>query len=415
MQFLKENDAIINLKDNFINLDSKEYEISEDKTNLDEYERTIASKSTAFALNKTEEKFMNMIKRMKNTNPKIGTIDQFEHEINLKEDFKPKFKEYSVPLKFKGEMETHLKELQTAKIIKESEADIVSPAFMIRKKNGKIRLVVDYRELNKHTKPIEVTFPKIFDILYLLKDSKVFTTIDLNQGYYQIPVRKQDIKKTGFRICGRAYVFNRMPFGLSNAPRTFTKVMNKILAGYDFIKIYMDDILIHSETEELHHDHVYEVLKQLQALGASINFEKSVFMKKEVKFLGHIISEHRIRADISNLKDFEISLPKTKKRLQRMLGYLNWFRPFVKGYAEIVSEFYKKLTQKSDKIIWSEEDRDKLLMLKEMIKSNLILGHPDLNAEFILEVDPRRSVREQPYTRRIKSSPCTAHPSKKMS
>ncbi|KAG0435976.1 Retrovirus-related Pol polyprotein from transposon opus [Dictyocoela muelleri] len=171
---------------------------------------------------------------MRNRNPKIGFISQFEHTIDFKFEFNPKFKEYPIPLKFKEEILKHLTELENEKIICESETHWVSPAFMIRKKNGNIRLVVDYRELNKCTKPTHISFPRINDILQSLKGSRYFTTLDLNQGYYQIPIRESDIIKTGFRICGKTYVFRRMPFGLSNAPRKFTKVMQKILGELNF-------------------------------------------------------------------------------------------------------------------------------------------------------------------------------------
>ncbi|KAG0420231.1 Retrovirus-related Pol polyprotein from transposon opus [Dictyocoela roeselum] len=161
------------------------------------------------------------------------------------------------------------------------------------------------------------------DFLQSLKGSKYFTTLDLNQRYYQIPIRPSDIIKTGFRICGKTYVFRRMPFGLSNAPRTFTKVMQKILGILNFVKIYMDDILIHSSSENNHYEHLKIVLERLLKAGASINFEKSQFIKPEIRFLSHIINLDGIRADVSNLNDLKLAIPKTKKKLQKLLGYLN--------------------------------------------------------------------------------------------
>ncbi|KAG0418758.1 Transposon Tf2-9 polyprotein, partial [Dictyocoela roeselum] len=224
-------------------------------------------------------------------------------------------------------------------------------------------------------------------ILHELSGSTVFSTLDLNQGYYQIPVRKQDISKTGFRICGKTFAFKRMPFGLTNAPRTFTKAISSILENLNFVKIYMDDILIHSKTEEEHYKHVATVLQKLKIAGASINFEKSKFNVKEVRFLGHILTQDGVRADISNLDHFHIQTPKTKKKLQRVLGYLNWFRPFVKNYATLTSNLYKKLKKNNEKFSWTMEDSKELDKIISEIKKNQNLSHPNLNEDYMLEVD----------------------------
>ncbi|KAG0420565.1 Transposon Tf2-6 polyprotein [Dictyocoela roeselum] len=390
MKFLRENDAIINLKDNYINLDNREYEIGKERSNLDMYEQDIVTKTTVFSINKTDKDFKELKDIMKTKNPKLGHISTFEHEIELAYEFTPKFKEYSVPLAIKKDVENHLKELEDAKIIIKCDSKMTSPAFVIKKKNGNIRLVIDYRELNKATKPIYVSFPKITDILHDLKDSTIFSTLDLNQGYYQIPIRKQDIEKTSFRICGNTYAFNRMPFGLTNAPRTFTKAMKSILDDMNYVKVYMDDILIHSKDSNEHYDHVKTVLNKLLSAGASINFEKSVFNVSEIRFLGHIISKDGVKADITNLKDFEMAAPNTKKKLQKILGYINWFRPFIKDFATLASSLYSKLKGKEEKFIWTEDDNAKLKEIIKRIKNNQILYHPDLNEEFCLEVDASR-------------------------
>ncbi|KAG0420639.1 Transposon Tf2-6 polyprotein [Dictyocoela roeselum] len=178
-----------------------------------------------------------------------------------------------------------------------------------------------------------------------------------------------------------------MPFGLTNAPRTFTKAMKYILDGLEYVKIYMDDILIHSKDIEFHYEHLKSVLNKLLEAGASINFEKSVFNVSEVRFLGHLMSKDGIKADISNLKDFSVSRPTTKKKLQRMLGYLNWFRPFVKDYAILTSNLYEKLKKNEGKFTWSDLNDKSLNEIMKRIKSNQVLSHPNLNDEFLLEVD----------------------------
>ncbi|KAG0439382.1 Retrovirus-related Pol polyprotein from transposon [Dictyocoela muelleri] len=182
-----------------------------------------------------------------------------------------------------------------------------------------------------------------------------------------------------------------MPFGLSNSPRTFTKAMTSILNRFEYVKMYIYDILIHSKNHADHFSHVKNVMDTLINAGAFINFEKSVFNVQEVRFIGHIICSEGIRADISSLKDFNLAVPNTKKKLQRMLGHLNWFRTFVRNYALLTANFYDKLKVSSREFHWDEEDSKNLSLITEKIKKNQTLYHPNLNEEFILEVDASKN------------------------
>ncbi|KAG0430536.1 Retrovirus-related Pol polyprotein from transposon opus [Dictyocoela muelleri] len=126
-----------------------------------------------------------------------------------------------------------------------------------------------------------------------------------------------------------------MPFGLSNAPKTFIKAINKLLGDIEQIKTYMDDILVHSDTISNHMKHLEYVLNRLFKHGASVNFEKSHFCRTEIHYLGHIINGTGIKADISSFNNKELTLPVKPKDLQRLLGFMNWFRPFIKNYAAL--------------------------------------------------------------------------------
>ncbi|KAG0435968.1 Retrovirus-related Pol polyprotein from transposon opus [Dictyocoela muelleri] len=263
---------------------------------------------------------------MKEKNPGVCLIKTHKHQIKLKSEFRPKFKVYPVPIHLKGDVKNHLKELEEQKIISKKEVLYASPAFPVRKKNNKIRLVIDYRELNKCTEPFEIAFPTISEIFSSLNGSKIFSSIDLNQGYYQIEMADGDVDKTAFRIDKTTYVLHRMLFGLSNAPRTFTKAIRQLLGEMEYVKIYMDDLLIHSSNEETHYEHLKKVLSILHNHGASVNFEKSQFNKNQVRFLGHIIDKTGVRADITTFNNSKLVLTRNPKELQKLLGFLNWFR-----------------------------------------------------------------------------------------
>ncbi|KAG0426338.1 Retrovirus-related Pol polyprotein from transposon 17.6, partial [Dictyocoela muelleri] len=214
------------------------------------------------------------------------------------------------------------------------------------KKNGKIRLVVDYRYLNSISKKTHQFTPKIKKILATLHGSKIFSKIDLNLGYYQIKMKPEDIYKTGFRLLNRTFVFNRMPFGLCNAPSTFQRTMNHILKDIKNVHVYLDDILINTPTLNEHILTLREVFKRIKENNMSINFEKGKFGLEDIDFLGHIINSEGIRPDVSNIKKVQIPDKITRKKLERLLGLINWFRLYIRNLSNDLSPFYKKLKSK---------------------------------------------------------------------
>ena len=266
-----------------------------------------------------------------------------EHTILLHDPTPIQRKGYTVPLKIIEDTRKEIDKLKKLGIIRNSKSNFCSPAFPILKKNGNIRLVVDYRQFNKQTLPTVYPLPLIHYYLQQLNGSKVFSQIDLNMGYYQIPIRESDVYKTGFTICNETYEFLRMPFGLANAPRTFQRTMQELLLSLNFTKVYLDDILIHSKREEEHLQHLKQVFEILRKAGASINFEKSHFNQQSVCSLGNIIAADGIKPDISKVCNFNIIKPKNKKQLQRILGLVNWFRPYIINISEKISEINSKL------------------------------------------------------------------------
>lgn len=159
------------------------------------------------------------------------------------------------------------------------------------------------------------------ELLQGLHNKKIFSTIDLKQGYYQLKFEEESIKYTAFLLPFGCYEFRIMPFGLMNAPKSFQKAMVNVLGHLEYVKIYLDDVLIASETESQHVEHVNNVLKKLNTNGFAISVEKSTYGKTEVKFLGRLISENgtkaylEIKLSIANLK-----WPKTLKQLQKRIG-----------------------------------------------------------------------------------------------
>ncbi|KAG0442604.1 Retrovirus-related Pol polyprotein from transposon 17.6 [Dictyocoela muelleri] len=159
------------------------------------------------------------------------------------------------------------------------------------------------------------------------------------------------IPYTAFSINNKRFEFLRMPFRLANAPRIFQKAMDRILGDLSYVKVYIDDILIHSENEDLHHEHLENVLRILHENNLSINFDKCEFLKGEVKFLGHLITSNGIRPIIDKLQGLRNFHPKNKRHLQRILGIINWYRGYFKKISQKTLFLTKKLS-KDSKFTW---------------------------------------------------------------
>ncbi|KAG0437702.1 Retrovirus-related Pol polyprotein from transposon opus [Dictyocoela muelleri] len=343
MKFLKENDVIIDFKNDKLNLDGREYKLNGNGNDMCFADSKLIEASRTYNISTNKENLNKIIEKYKSKNHLLGNIGVIEHSIVLTNNFSKILPQYPVPMGIRNDVKQHISELIQAGIISESTINYISPAFVIRKKNGKIRLVVDYRYLISITKKTHQYIPKISEILLSLKGAKYFSQIDLNQGYYQIHMNKSDIEKTGFRILNKIYVLNKMPFMLSNAPSTFQLAMNKLLKDILDVFVYLDDILLYSTNFEDHLALLNTVLNRLYKSGVSINFEKSNFALNSVKYLGHIITQSGIKPEISKIDEINTNTIKTKKKLERLLGFFNWFRPFVKDLSLLTANLYEKL------------------------------------------------------------------------
>ncbi|KRH91863.1 putative LTR transposable element, partial [Pseudoloma neurophilia] len=173
---------------------------------------------------------------------------------------------------------------------------------------------IDYRKLNLLTITQPYPFPSIRDQFLDLKGAKIFSLIDLKQGFYQIPILRKDCHKTAFSILGDKYEFLRLPFGLKNAPFFFQKTMYRILLKFNFVKVFIDDILIYSKNINEHYEHINTILKHLLKNNVSINPEKCHFAKEGVKFLGYESNENGYCADTSRVEKFDNFKPPTSKK-----------------------------------------------------------------------------------------------------
>lgn len=388
-EFLKNFSVILDYKRATVNIDGTEIVIDEEIFEHNKQDELITNKTKIYNIN-TDEEIINRIQNNiisphKKNNPELGEISLVEHTIEVTDQNTIKFKQYKTPEKFKDMVQNEVKRLLKLKIIRYSNSNYCSPAFPIIKRNNSIRLVVDYQELNKKTIKMPYPIPAVRDLLIDFKQAKVFSTIDLSMGYYQIKMEEKSKKFTSFIINNQQYEFNRLPFGLKNAPMTFQMSMNKIFANLRFVKIYLDDIIIFSKSIEEHEKHLETVFKIIKENNISVNFDKSEFCKGKITFLGNEISQKGITPAQERIKNIETKNIKTKKGLQKLLGYINWYRPYLPNLSRKLVNITNKLKDKE--IFWSTEDQKTVQEIINEINSKPVLKFPDFSKKFILETD----------------------------
>ena len=229
--------------------------------------------------------------------------------------------------------------------------------LFVKKKDGTLRLCIDYRELNKVTVKNKYPLPKIDDMFDQLQESCVFSKIDLRSGYHQLKVKDEDVIKTAFHTRYRHYEFLVMPFGLNNALADFMDLMNRVFKPYldQFVVVFIDDILVYLKNTEEHEKHLHVILQTLREHQLFSKLNKSEFWLDQISFLGHVVSNDRFSVDPSNV---EVVLswkrPTTVSKIRSFLGMVGYYRHFIEGFSKI-SLSLTRLTQMNSKFVWSKE------------------------------------------------------------
>ena len=273
--------------------------------------------------------------------------------------------------------------------IRHSKSPAGAPIFFVKKKDGSLRLVVDYRGLNKITVRNRYALPLISSLLERLSGAKVFTKLDLRGAYNLVRIRPGDEWKTAFRTRYGHFEYTVMPFGLTNAPAVFQHMANDIFRDFldTFTIVYLDDILIYSKTQEEHDIHVRQVLQRLREYGLYAKLEKCSFDHNHVEFLGYVVSQQGISMDPSKVQTvLNWQIPRSVRDVQCFLGFANFYRKFIKNYSNIVMPL-TEMTRKNKPFTWSSSAAKAFENLKRAFTSAPILLHADLEKPFIIEAD----------------------------
>ena len=287
------------------------------------------------------------------------------------------------------ELKNYIKENLDKGFIRKSTSPAGAPVLFVKKKDGSLRLVIDYRKLNDMTIRNSYPLPLISELLDRVKGAKIFTKLDLKSAYNLVRIKEGDEYKTAFRTRYGHYEYLVMPFGLKNAPATFQHFINDVLSDYldNFVISYIDDILIYSNSLEEHHEHVSKVLEKLLENNLYVKLEKCEFDKSETTFLGYVISKDGLKMDKEKVKAIlDWPVPTNVKEVQSFIGLCNYYRLFIKDFAKIANPIHK-LTRKNVPFDWGKDQQKAFDTLKHLFTSAPILKHPDSNKPFIVETD----------------------------
>jgi hypothetical protein len=235
-------------------------------------------------------------------------------------------------------MKEQIDMLQKMGMIEESDSDWASRLVLVTKKDGSTRVCVDYREVNKLTKRDAYPAPQIEQTLDQLRRAKHFSSLDGEKGYYQVKMTNHAKEVTAFRSPFGLFQFTRMPFGVTNAPAVFQRLMDKVLRGLTWkcCMVYLDDVVIYSESWEEHLHHLDLVLQRIGDANITLNAKKCDIAQSSLKFLGHVVSEEGIKPDGDRATAIQgIETPTDVTGVRSFLGMTNQFRKFIRSYADM--------------------------------------------------------------------------------
>ena len=313
-----------------------------------------------------------------------------DHEIKIFDNVTPPSQQpYRMSQPELAELKRQLEVLLKKGFIRPSNSPYAAPVLFAKKKDGGLRMCVDYRALNKITIKNKYPIPRIDEMLDQLNGAKIFSRLDLTSGYHQIRIKNDDIEKTAFRTRYGSFEFVVLPFGLTNAPPTFVRLMNSIFHKYldDFVIIYLDDILIYSKTKDVHLHHIELVLQLLHDNHLYVNKAKCEFGVDQLEFVGHIVTSNGIKADdnkVIAIKNWPI--PQTPTSVRSFLGAAGFYRRFIPNFSEIAAPL-TDLTKDNYKFEWTNRQHTAFITLKEALLTAPVLRLPDFNLTFIVVTD----------------------------
>lgn len=323
----------------------------------------------------------------------LGCVAGTEMNINLKDNTPVVYRPYRLSHMERKIVRDMVDELKDSGIVRDSNSEYASPILLVKKKSGDYRLCVDYRNLNKKTVKEHYPLPRIDDQLDNLSGNKYYTTLDLASGYYQIPMSETSRHLTAFITPDGHFEFNRMPFGLANAPSTFQRAINDILGNARFKEAfaYMDDVIIPSKTVEEGFQKLINTLELFRKAGLTLKLSKCNFFKESIDYLGFEVCENGVRPGkikIDAVENFPV--PSDQHRLRQFLGLASFFRRFIRGFS-MIAQPLTRLLKKDVRWQWGDGEENAFQTLKRELVKRPVLTFFNPSHETQLHTDASKS------------------------
>ena len=267
---------------------------------------------------------------------------------------------------------------------------------LVRKKDGQLRLYIDYRSLNSNTERDAFSLSRIDETLESMGGAKLFSSLDLAHGYFQGAMHPDSVSKTAFRVPWGLYEFLRLPQGLCNSPSTFQRIMEFIFGDMNLseLVLYLDDVLVFSKSFTEHLERLDKVLDRLEHHGLKLKGTKCKLFQKSVSHLGHIVSDKGISVDqgkIERVRDWQI--PKSIAQLRSFLGLASYYRRYVRNFAKIAAPLHALSGKTLEKVgnegtlVWNSEADTAFQTLKNTLCETPVLAYPQFDRDFVLEIE----------------------------
>lgn len=294
-------------------------------------------------------------------------------------DSKPiKQKTRPIPIVARKEFKGIIKDLLERKVIEPSSSEWASPVVLVKKKDGTLRLCIDYRQLNKVTKQDSYPLPTIDAVLQSLSGKKVFSTLDMASGYWQIKLTEEAKAKSAFTTSEGLFQFTALPFGLCTSPAVFQRMMDRVQEELHVKDVNIDDILVATESLERHYEVLEKVLQCMRRANLRLKPQKCKFVRNEVSFLGHKISEKGVQTDLAKIEEISrYPQPVSVRELRTFLGMASYYRKFIMGFSKIAKSLYN-LTSPKTPWKWAEQEELAFEKLKKTTTQAPILAQPNV-------------------------------------
>lgn len=320
----------------------------------------------------------------------VGRTSLLKHRI-ITDSMPIKQKYYPVSPVVQKCIDEELDKMLREGIIEPSNSAWASPIILVTKADKKsYRFCIDYRRLNQVSQKDAYPLPRITTILDKLREARYLSTIDIKSAFWQIEMEENSKQYTAFTVPNRGlFQFRRMPFGLSNSPATWQRLIDQVIGNSlePNVFVYLDDIVLVTDTFEKHISLLREIFRRIKVAGLTVSREKCVFCKPELRFLGYVINRFGLQTDSDKVRAIlDLPRPKNVKEVRIVIGMTGWYRRFIDHYSTLVAPI-TNLLRKHNKFVWSDECEKSFSILKERLVHAPVLSCPNYDLPFTVQCD----------------------------